>query len=94
MATSKKAKTKKSKAAVAVPIPGTLSIQGPLPVSGTVDRAPQRWEHLVVNIPANSSIQNIQNIISPLGTQGWELVCPLFGTGAPNVSPIVFKRPA
>lgn len=83
----------------AVPIPGSISIEGPLPVTGRVQadipaglavtavRAPNKWEYLVAQ-PTN---QEYQKWLNSLGTQGWEVVMPFSLLPGNN---FVFKRPA
>jgi len=88
MATSKKKKTQQS-TAVAVPIPGTLSIQGPLPVTGnfegTVRYAKQNWEYIVVDM--GNTPAAIQATLNNKGREGWELVQTYLGGMS------IFKRP-
>lgn len=69
-----------------MPIPGTISIQGPLPVIGRIEvqTVPQKWayEVLTLNRPPTD------NELNARGQNNWELA----GAHAGHV--YIFKRPA
>ena len=99
MASSKKSKTtsKKATTSALVPIPGTISLEGPLPIKGTIEgnvkAVRQNWEYYVYDITQGTTAAQIQARINQLGAAGWEIVCPLFPPGLASF-PVIFKRPS
>jgi hypothetical protein len=91
MPTSKKSKTQKSSAIVPTPIPGTLSIQGPIPVTGAVSIERNRWEYFVREVgPQGIPIAELRALLRDRGNEGFELLGGLFNS--PGI-PLIFKRP-
>ena len=88
MPTSKQSGRANSKAAP-VPIPGAISIQGPLPIIGSVDvkTVEQNWEYKAEN-PANAA--QVQTTLDRLAVDGWEFVGTVI---TPQGTPMIFKRP-